>query len=260
MSLVEYLYVDHRRLDSYVEQFMSLQTFDKVPVWKAGMGLTGLRVEGTQQQQARPLTTHEKVMALNDYLTKGNHVSYGRWHGKAEKPPTFIIEECKATKIFIPAKDTSIGTFTGMTIWFSESGDKDAGSNLILLEDLLEYDQENSKPFYSRQSSYTWLLFLLDQVSKDIRASLGLENLNRRIHQYRRLHRSLLQGNLAFLRQFGCDLAQSREICTLYRIRDFCVDVKDYSNNSYDIRPYIAGYPIYIAEAGESALAIRPDD
>ena len=42
MTLVDYLYVDEDRLDSYIEQFSSPVVYDKIPAWKCPLGLRGL--------------------------------------------------------------------------------------------------------------------------------------------------------------------------------------------------------------------------
>jgi hypothetical protein len=64
MEIAEYLYVDHTRTDSYFEQISGSVKYDKVPIWKVALGLTGLSVESTQQRPARPFTEHEKLSRL----------------------------------------------------------------------------------------------------------------------------------------------------------------------------------------------------
>jgi hypothetical protein len=60
MALVEYLYVDDKRLDSYFEQISSPVTYDKVPEWNAEIGLTGPKGGGKQVRFARPFTTPKR--------------------------------------------------------------------------------------------------------------------------------------------------------------------------------------------------------
>jgi hypothetical protein len=69
-GLVEYLYVDQRRLDSYFEQISSPVAYDKVPQWKIALGLGGPSVEGNQERPGRPFTTHEKLVAVLEYLRR----------------------------------------------------------------------------------------------------------------------------------------------------------------------------------------------
>jgi len=68
MALKEYLYIDERRLNSYFEQISSPVKYDKVPVWKASISLTGPNAEGQQARFARPYTKHEKIEKLNEYV------------------------------------------------------------------------------------------------------------------------------------------------------------------------------------------------
>ena len=58
MTLVEYLYVDERRLASYFEQISPVVAYDGVPSWSAGVGLTGIHVDRGQEKHARAFTNH----------------------------------------------------------------------------------------------------------------------------------------------------------------------------------------------------------
>ena len=116
MELVDYLFVDSRRLDSYIEQIGPPVSYDKVPVWKAEIGLTGPRAEATQQRYPRVLTQHEKVVKLLDHLGEGisEHRAYDRRCLKG-----FVLEICTATRIAIPAKPEHKSSFKGLTLWIS---------------------------------------------------------------------------------------------------------------------------------------------
>ena len=82
MALVEYLYVDDKRLDSYFEQIFSPVTYDKVPEWDAEIGLTGPKGGGKQVRSARPFTTPEKIPTLTKHLEDEELVTSGRGPGK----------------------------------------------------------------------------------------------------------------------------------------------------------------------------------
>ena len=63
--LIDYLFIDHRRLDSYFEQISeSPVAYDKVPTWKGGVGLTNLGSEVTQTRFPRPFTTIVRTILL----------------------------------------------------------------------------------------------------------------------------------------------------------------------------------------------------
>src|ERR1041384_1203717 len=105
MSLEEYLYVDDRRLDKYVEQIGSLIIYDKVPIWTAKLSLLGPAAEGTQQRTGRPLRQSEKIKRLLDHLKKYDLIAEGRFTGRNAFTPNakmFRLETCWAVKTFIP--------------------------------------------------------------------------------------------------------------------------------------------------------------
>src|SRR5215210_4856358 len=95
MALVEYLYVDEKRLDTYFEQLSSPVTYDKVPVWEANLTITSPGAKGSQQRFARPYTTHEKVSKLTEHVEDKGFVGYGRASGH-NRGATFQIETCRA--------------------------------------------------------------------------------------------------------------------------------------------------------------------
>lgn len=78
MSLVEYLYVDERRLQSYVDQIGPPVAYDKTPSWTAELSVLGPKATATQEQRSRPLTTHEKVCRLLKHMTDAAIVSNSR--------------------------------------------------------------------------------------------------------------------------------------------------------------------------------------
>ena len=105
MELEEYLYVDDRRLDTYVDQIGSPVTFEKVPVWSAKLALTGLEAAGTQQRHPRSLTRAEKITRLLNYLGEKGLLGDGRFTGREAFSPLaqpFRLETCEAVKLLIP--------------------------------------------------------------------------------------------------------------------------------------------------------------
>ena len=106
MSLVEPLYVDERRLDTYVDQIGSPITYtDKIPIWKAALNLLGPSAEVTQQRTGRVRTRPEKIKYLLDHLTKHDLLDQGRFTGREAFSPNaklFRLETCWAVKTLIP--------------------------------------------------------------------------------------------------------------------------------------------------------------
>jgi hypothetical protein len=101
----EHIYIDKRRLDSYIEQVRSPLTTDKIPMWNVELSLTGPKVGGTQQRPVRPLTTHEKLTCLLDHLREKKWVGKGSPKSHEEitayDSPTFRIDTLDATRLFL---------------------------------------------------------------------------------------------------------------------------------------------------------------
>ena len=97
-SLREYLFVDKRRLDMYFEQLSSPVAYDKLPVWKFVLGLTGPRTEAAQLRPGRPFTHHEKVERLLRHLDSNNLVHRSR---RLRHDLPFQIETMTASRAVI---------------------------------------------------------------------------------------------------------------------------------------------------------------
>jgi hypothetical protein len=122
MALVEYLYVDEERLDTYFEQISSPVTYDKVPMWNAEIGMLGPKAGGAQQRFARPYTTHEKISTLTEHLENAGLVGYGRAGGDdvASEPRVFFrMETCRAKRVFIPPNHGQPLEIGALTLWIS---------------------------------------------------------------------------------------------------------------------------------------------
>jgi hypothetical protein len=159
MALVEYLYVDEKRLDTYFEQVSSPVTYDKVPEWNAEIGLTGPKGGGKQTRFARPYTVHEKISKVTEYLEDEGLVDYERpgagAKGASGVGEMFRLEKCRAKRVLIPPDSGQPKEVGALNVWISavprtpeeiraiferdgKSGDFDpfnSPGNLYLLED-----------------------------------------------------------------------------------------------------------------------------
>jgi hypothetical protein len=187
MALVEYLYVDERRLDTYFEQISSPVTYDKVPVWEASLTITSPGAKGTQQRFARPYTTHEKITKFTEYLEGEGLVAFGRGSGEGLGPligrrkdnKLFRIETCQAKRVFIPPDHGQPPDVGALNIWISavprtrqdierhidrlktEGPDLSgpaAPGNLYLLED----DRRPDEQHYHVRSAYSALSLMIE--------------------------------------------------------------------------------------------------
>jgi len=76
--MIEYLYVDEKRLNSYVTQFASEVADEKIPNWSFEASLTGPKIVGRQDRRTRPRSTHEKVNLLIKHLKSGEQLATSR--------------------------------------------------------------------------------------------------------------------------------------------------------------------------------------
>ncbi len=226
MSLIEYIYVDTARLSSYFEQISNPTKYDKVPVWRASLGLSGPKAEALQQRSGRAFTRHEKVTALVDYLQEQNLISHKR---SSTKHGEFFLEVCRARPVHIPAFESPTLSSPRLNLWISpprsignpghEQANEDESLLLCLLLDFPKDDDgyPESLSTYSlwarvwcdawKDGRYTYKNVMLEAVkSKDMSWPTTAE------------------GVLDWLVDVGAQVGTERSIRVLYRFREFCAD------------------------------------
>ena len=123
MSLIEFLFTDDARLDSYVEQIAAPVTYDKVPVWKGSLSITGPSAEATQSRVARALTRFEKLKRVIEFLKKQNQLALVRTQSdrRAARTTPFLLDTCTAVKVRIPGSAGLSGADgPGIILWVSD--------------------------------------------------------------------------------------------------------------------------------------------
>lgn len=257
-NLIEYLYVDEKRLDSYFEQISEPVAYDKVPIWRIALGLTGPQADGTQSRPARPFTRHEKASKLVEYLKKRRlvvpHRPWDRERWDAESP--FRLESMDATRIYIPPREAS--QFNGLTVWFSgapdENPEKPSGADdptgpLYLLQDY-QVDDEIRATNVSAASALKTLFYEIQGERSEIiingKPDSLLSTLNSRFPEpdENTFDRMFSSDPESFLTELGARVVDRRFIQCLYRVRR---TLNDYY--SVPIGSVVTiGYPIVIAE------------
>jgi hypothetical protein len=232
MSLVEYLFVDEKRLDSYFEQISSSPVaYDKVPVWEASLTITSPGAKGTQTRFQRPFTTHEKITQLIEYL-QGNQLVVTHTPTDESWPlgQDFHLVRFPLTRAFIPPKPEISPSFDGMGIWLGTfSFPSYDVLDLFLLEDFQGKDEPPTRHSRSEYSSLYVLTralaesekipFTEDMVPADARYGSGLN----------------------FLAEFfGAEIGTERSTRCLFRVRREVEGL---------MGVYVFGYPIFIAAA-----------
>jgi hypothetical protein len=113
--LVEYLYLDQKRLSAYFEQISSTVAYDKVPVWRAGLAITGPTAQAEQARFGRSFSTHEKIHKLLEHVKHLPPVDYG----DGPRPnPAFRLVTIQATRVVIPPKPGAASNQT-LVLWLA---------------------------------------------------------------------------------------------------------------------------------------------
>ena len=246
-SLSEYLYADEKRLNAYVEQIRSPITFDKIPQWSVELSITGPKAGGSQAKHIRPLTTHEKIDILVDYLRKKDELSEHRPE-LVGRDSVFCLETCEAVRVVIPFSvllpsdnSSDISLWISPANWLETQSCHHPPGSLVLIED---YNQDDDRP-WNKWSGYSALkLFAADLQSRSriISDKFG--------SQFDFPYKDPLE----LIKELDLQIGARRSITVLYRIRATgmpCSDVRwlhpDISQLFKRVETY--AYPIFIAEA-----------
>jgi hypothetical protein len=161
--LREYLYIDRARLDSYFEQISTPVTYDKVPIWKTAIALTGPSAEGQQARFARPFTQHEKIQRVREYL-----------HGNTWPFATLVGT---ASRVTVPA-NAGYSRLRGLALWVArEANNRDDPKTVCLLEDY-KRDPDPDDPVYDG-SIYSALVVLLTDMALQHQSSASEDDIDR---------------------------------------------------------------------------------
>jgi hypothetical protein len=115
--------MDDARLDSYFQQIAAPVMYDKVPVWKASLSLTGPSAEATQSRVARPLTRIEKLKRVIEFLQKQKQLVVVRTQSDRRDAPrnSFLLETFTAVKVRLPVSTQLSGAAdSSMTMWLAD--------------------------------------------------------------------------------------------------------------------------------------------
>jgi len=264
--LRDYLYVDEKRLNSYLEQIGSTSTFRKAPSLKLSLSLLGPKVTAEQATQLRNKNNHEKICELIEYFEGNGHLGHSRpalihSYNEDVELPDFVLEECEAFRILIPSAEQS-DSRSGIIMWVSEwpierkmKALRPAGL-LCVIQDSTHDDTRHSAGF--SHSGYTWLQALLYQLHKEkIKTELSTEYPLSALggydwdimgfQDYLNNEAQLFRPDpLHWLKEKGCVLSTSRQIVTLYRIRNLGGDEIGTKNKQEDFTVSTFAYGIAI--------------
>jgi len=235
----EYLFVDERRLDSYVEEIAGPVAFDAVPTYKASLSLTGPAVEVSRERRARDFTVHEKLGKLLAHLERGGLLEHGRAADPFEDKPTFRLETCVAARALLPPSPGA----PPFALWICDPPDAEPPPErreiglLYLVEDFRGDDFEGAG--HVAISGNTALQMLLLEREENTRRPLEESGLGSRSGR----EADFATRPLELLADLGARVTAPRRIRTLYRVR------ATFAEEHRDFALVTVGYPIFVAAA-----------
>jgi len=258
-TLVEYLFVDDVRLDSYVEQVAGPTTVDTVPTYGGTLSLRGPAISASTQREARPWTRHEKIELLLDFLRSNGTLRTHRPSKARREHDGFVIESCCGTRAVLPSSEAT----REFVLWLCEPPThptKAAGHRPSWLYPMQDVNSNDDRLRGAGMSSYSALRFLLgeswvdpdinqrlwdeaepepgpdDEVPRPSLAGLGPAYGPSGHEQCR----AFAERPRELLRELGAEMGPSRGIRTLYRRRAGVFDPDSGGVVTF-------GYPIVIA-------------
>lgn len=249
MPLTEPLYVDHRRLDWYVNEIGPPPKYVKLPNWEASLSLTGPKAGAKQQAQLTTYSVQEKIAILIDHLEKEHELSRSRpaapnGEVSAACKKDFVLEECVAKKFIIPPR-TGEPESNGLHVWVSIGAESatararfEAGI-LCLIEDFPLSDAGA----FRGPSGFTVFSALLRDLNDKLKHTIWVDEFPESgAPKHKREYADRFDKDpISTLGALGCRAGIERRIEVLYRVRQVSVQ-------GGGQRPPIStfAYPIYI--------------
>lgn len=117
----EYTYIDHNRLNSYVEQIRGSTKKNSRVKWELKLGMTGPQVGTGTEIDSVEMNDHEKMMFLVEYLSDNGLLGRDRFSNK-----DFVYTDMEAEKlVFNFPENTDFYNLKSISIWISfESFDR----------------------------------------------------------------------------------------------------------------------------------------
>jgi len=251
MNVTEYIYVDERRLDSYLEQVSSRRAYDKVPVWKTAGSLVGPQVEVTQARFPRDLTIHEKVGTLVDRFRSHELIDSNEPTYNPDK--VFRLETFQAIRFHIPPSSSRSMEFKGLNLWVSGypvGPNAEAARPRHVIYLLEDYPNDDGAMWHHTSFS------IFAALVRDIQAEFSQTVVGHALHDHDSLPEQWYrQSPTQLLQTLGARMGADRRITSLYRLRATFSD-----RWSHPWEPGVTyGYPIFIVEAAMTRNVAAPN-
>lgn len=241
-ALVEYIFVDVRRLESYISQIEGMVKYDRVPTWSAGLSITGPTADAGLQKVARKWTYHEMIIHLLDYLKKTKQLDTERESVVFRTEVLFCLETCVARKALFPSDVIAeIPGIKELALWISCEPEKTLmrekqghfAGTLYLIESYFEDDLPYVHAFTGYSAFEYMLRTIRSQKLMKVKPS-GQEDIAE-------MARRFALDPFEYLVELKAQVSAPRRIECLYRRRATMVDL------NID-RLVTFGYPIFIVD------------
>ncbi len=248
-NLIEYLYVDVPRIERYFQQLSSPVKYDKIPIWKVALSLTGTSAETSQSRPGREFTEHEKIEKVvesieADRLVANFRTPFGMlWENDISYEVPFVRETITARRVQIEWAEHRLNLWVSLSAkQKSAVGYRHPSSALYLIEDFRGNDDHTNCC-----SGYSSLYLLVGELSENQRFLLSkdsdsspLEALTRRDEAARQF----ASDPIGTLISIGGVFGPERRIKVLYRFRASCIEKDDVVGTQT-----VVGYPLFIHAA-----------
>lgn len=236
--MIEYLYIDMRRLDNYFEQISSPVIYDKVPTWNVELSLVGPKAAGAQTRLGRVPTKYEKIQQFVSYISK--EIVRERllpWdRGKLES--SFFQATMSARRVQIEHGGNFLNIWISMPSSAALEEHHGQTEAYYLIEDFK--GDESQINTVSGASSLYLLAGELEWAANPTKTNEPIAKLCEKDDATRLFARDPI-GTLVSL---GGKIGLERRITTIYRFRASCIEME----GQYGRARTIIGYPIFIQE------------
>lgn len=243
--LVEYTFVDIKRLESYITQIEGMEKHDKIPTWSAGLSITGPTAGVSLQKTARKWTYHEMITHLLNHLKKTKQLDTERESAVFRREVLFCLETCVARKALFPSDVTAdLPGIKELALWISLEPKKTPGREkteypagpLYLIESYFKDDS----PYLHAFSGYSAFIYMLETLGIESRKLMMVKP--RGQEDVEELARRFALDPFEYLVGLKAQVSAPRQIECLYRRRATMIDL-----NIGQLVTF--GYPIFIADA-----------
>lgn len=234
-QLAEYLFLDRLRIARYFQQLSAPVQYDKVPVWKVALGITGPTVEASQDRSGREFTFQEKLETVLKHLRTEGLLCSSRqslYTGHSDEQP-FVEETITARRVRVPNKEQDILLWVSPSPEAPESFGNFKLGALFLIED---FQGEDSRQ--NMYSSYSSLWLLAHELPQDSEPTLALRKKSGTVEE------RFARDPLGVLKSLGAKLGPERRVTSIYRTRASCVDMEGPVSFLTTV-----GYPLVVAAA-----------